>query len=221
MGHLHASNADRGVYKSTDGGENWKKVLFVDDKTGAVDISIDPHNPRTLYAATWEMKRTPYSLESGGKGSGLWKSTDAGESWENLNKNKGLPKGIWGNIGVSVSPVRHDLIWAIIENDKGGVFKSIDGGKTWTKTNDERKLRQRAWYLPRIYADTQNEDLVYVLNVGFFKSKDGGKSFDRYRSPHGDHHDLWMIRLIISDLLWQMTGAAKSVTMPVTLGAPI
>lgn len=204
LGDLYKPTQDRGVYKSIDGGESWKKVLFADENSGAIDLLIDPTNPRILYATTWDVRRTPYSLSSGGKGSAIYKSTDGGESWENISSNKGLPKGIWGISGVTVSPVNSDIVWALIENEKGGIYKSTDAGKTWSLINSERKLRQRAWYYTRLYADTQDENILYVLNVNYHKSTDGGKTYKTYNAPHGDHHDLWIApednqRMIIGD----------------------
>lgn len=204
MGDLYKPTQERGVYKSVDGGENWKKVLFSDENSGVVDLIIDPNNPRILYATTWDVRRTPYSLSSGGKGSAMWKSTDEGETWTNISAHKGLPSGIWGISGVTVSPVNSDIVWALIENEKGGVYKSTDGGKNWKLINAERKLRQRAWYYTRLYADTQDEDILYVLNVRYHKSTDGGKTYSTYNAPHGDHHDLWIApednqRMIIGD----------------------
>ncbi|NNE16490.1 MAG: glycosyl hydrolase [Saprospiraceae bacterium] len=204
MGNLYKDTSDRGVYKSTDGGNTWKKVLFANNKAGAVDLIIDPNNSRNLYASTWNIRRTPYSLSSGGEGSALWKSTDSGETWKDISANKGLPEGTWGISGITVSPANSDRLWAIIENEKGGVYRSEDAGKTWAKVNDKRDLRQRAWYYTRIYADPQDEDIVYVVNVSYHKSKDGGKTFKSKRAPHGDHHDLWIApenpdRMIIGD----------------------
>ncbi|WP_088323735.1 WD40/YVTN/BNR-like repeat-containing protein [Polaribacter tangerinus] len=204
MGDLYKPTKERGVYKSIDGGENWKKVLFSNENAGVVDLIIDPNNPRILYATTWNVRRTPYSLSSGGEGSALWKSTDEGETWTNISDNKGLPDGIWGISGVTVSPVNSDIVWALIENKKGGVYKSLDAGKTWKLINSERKLRQRAWYYTRLYADTQDENILYVLNVRYHKSTDGGKTYKTYNAPHGDHHDLWIApennqRMIIGD----------------------
>ncbi|QNM85528.1 glycosyl hydrolase [Polaribacter pectinis] len=204
MGDLYKPTQERGVYKSIDGGENWKKVLFSDENSGVIDLIIDPNNPRILYATTWDVRRTPYSLSSGGKGSAIFKSTDEGETWTNISENKGLPKGTWGISGVTVSPVNSDIVWALIENDKGGVYKSTDAGKNWKLINSERKLRQRAWYYTRLYADTQDEDILYVLNVRYHKSTDGGKTYSTYNAPHGDHHDLWIApednqRMIIGD----------------------
>ncbi|MEN8124899.1 MAG: glycosyl hydrolase [Bacteroidota bacterium] len=204
LGDLYKSSNERGVYKSVDGGKSWKKVLFANADAGAIDLIIDPNNPRILYASTWNVRRTPYSLSSGGDGSALWKSTDGGETWKNISENEGLPKGIWGISGITVSPINSDIVWALIENKKGGVYKSIDAGKTWKLINSERKLRQRAWYYTRIYADTQDEKTVYVLNVRYHRSKDGGKTFETFNAPHGDHHDLWISpednqRMIIGD----------------------
>jgi len=193
LGHLFGPNEERGVFRSKDGGETWEKVLYIDDEVGAVDLAMDPSNPRVLYASMWRLKRTPYSLESGGPGSGIWKSTDGGDTWEEVTgKDNGLPQGLLGISGVTISPVNPNRIWVIIEAPKGGVFRSDDGGGSWSKVNDERKLRQRAWYYSRIYADTRNEDLVYVLNVRFWRSKDGGKTYESISTPHGDHHDLWV-----------------------------
>ena len=180
------------MFKSTDGGENWKKVLFVDEEDGACDLIIDPNNPRVLYASTWRIRRTPYSLESGGEGCGLWKSTDAGDSWTEITKTPGLPQGKVGIIGVTVSPVDSKRVWAIVESDKGGLFRSDNGGESFRKVNESRNLRQRAWYYSRIYAGPDNIDEIYCLNVGFWRSKDGGKTFGGIRTPHVDHHDLWI-----------------------------
>lgn len=205
LGNIYKPTKERGVYKSTDGGKNWKQVLFVNDQSGAVDLTFDPNNPRILYASTWRAQRTPYSLSSGGDGSALWKSTDSGETWTEISKNEGFPKDTLGIIGVSVSPVNSERVFAIVENkEKGGLYRSDNGGKKWTQVNSERKLRQRAWYYTRVYADTEDEDVVYVLNVRYHKSTDGGKSFSTFNAPHGDHHDLWIApensqRMIIGD----------------------
>lgn len=204
IGDLFKPSDDRGVYRSKDGGKTWEKVLFANSNAGAVDLILDPNNPRIIYASTWRIRRTPYSLESGGEGSAMWKSTDGGDNWTNISSNPGLPKGLWGIVGVTVSPVNSNRVFAIIENDKGGVYRSDDGGKTWQYLNDERKLRQRAWYYSKIYADTEDEDIVYIMNVQYHRSKDGGKTYQTYNAPHGDHHDLWIApednqRMVIAD----------------------
>ncbi len=193
LGNIYKPGNERGIYKSVDGGKTWKKTLFANDQAGAVDLLLDPNNPRILYASTWRIQRTPYSLSSGGEGSALWKSTDSGETWKEISKNEGFPEGTLGIIGVTVSAKNSQRVWAIVENEKkGGLYRSEDGGEKWKKINDERKLRQRAWYYTRIYADTEDENTVYVLNVRYHKSTDGGKSFSTYNAPHGDHHDLWI-----------------------------
>ena len=205
LGNIYKPTQERGVYKSTDGGKSWRRTLFANANAGAVDLVIDPNNARVLYATTWRVNRTPYSLNSGGEGSKVWKSTDAGESWTELSTNKGFAKGTLGIMGIAVSPVKADRVWAMVENkDQGGLYRSEDGGATWSKINDERKLRQRAWYYTRLYADTQDADGLYVLNVRYHKSTDGGKSFETANAPHGDHHDLWIApednqRMIMAD----------------------
>ncbi|WP_108423864.1 WD40/YVTN/BNR-like repeat-containing protein [Flagellimonas amoyensis] len=205
MGDIYKPAKDRGIYKSTDGGASWEKVLFVNDQSGAVDLTFDPNNPRILYASTWRVQRTPYSLSSGGDGSALWKSTDSGETWTEISKNEGFPKDTLGIMGVTVSPQNSDRVWAIVENkEKGGLYRSDDGGKKWTLVNSDRSLRQRAWYYTRVYADAEDLDKVYVLNVSYHRSTDGGKTFESFNAPHGDHHDLWIApensqRMIIGD----------------------
>ena len=205
MGNLYKPTQERGVYKSTDGGKTWRKTLFANADAGVVDLQIDPANPRILYASTWRINRTPYSLNSGGEGSALWKSIDSGETWTEISKNKGFAPGILGIIGVTVSPVDNQRVWAIVENkDKGGLYRSDDGGATWSQVNSERKLRQRAWYYTRVYADTEDVNKVYVLNVRYHKSVDGGRTFSTHGAPHGDHHDLWIApedsnRMVIGD----------------------
>jgi len=204
MGHLFGPSAERGVYKTTDGGKTWKKTLFVNDQTGCSDVVMEPANPSVLYAGLWHVKRTPYSMESGGEGSGLYKSTDGGETWTELSRKKGLPRGVWGVVNVAVSATNPDKIFAMIENAQGGLFVSTDKGESWTKLNSENEIRQRAWYYNRVYVDPTNENTVYVLNVEFMRSLDGGKTFTRIQSPHSDHHDLWIDptdghRLILAD----------------------
>ena len=205
LGNIYRPTKERGVYKSVNGGKTWKKVLFVNEQAGAVEIQIDPTNSRILYASTWNLKRTPYSLNSGGPGSLLWKSNDSGNSWHKISDNQGFAKGVLGIIGVTVSPVNPERVYSIVENkDKGGVYRSDNGGETWKYINSSRALRQRAWYYSKIYADTKNQDIVYVMNVSYHKSIDGGKTFESKRAPHGDHHDLWIApednnRMIIAD----------------------
>ncbi len=207
MGKLFGpvESSERGIYKTKDGGKTWNKVLFKDAKTGAVDIAVDPNNPRILFAAMWEAYRSPWEMSSGGEGSGLYKSVDGGESWTEITQNPGMPKGLVGKIGVSVSPANSNRVFAIVENATGGgLFRSEDGGNNWRRVSANRNLRQRAWYYSKVVADPVNEDVVYVLNVGFWKSKDGGVNFDRIGTPHGDHHDLWIAtnnpeRMVVAD----------------------
>uniref|UniRef100_UPI003C6D5AFC WD40/YVTN/BNR-like repeat-containing protein n=1 Tax=Bizionia echini TaxID=649333 RepID=UPI003C6D5AFC len=205
LGNIYKPTEERGVYKSIDGGKTWKKTLFANANSGVVDLIIDPTNPRIIYASTWRVQRTPYSLSSGGNGSALWKSVDRGETWTEISSNKGFPTDTLGIIGVTVSPVNNQRIWAMVESEeKGGLYRSDDGGVSWNNVNSERNLRQRAWYYTRVYADTENVNTVYVLNVNYHKSTDGGQSFESYNAPHGDHHDLWIApenpkRMIIGD----------------------
>ena len=205
QGNVWAPTADRGVYRSRDGGKNWTKVLFRNDSTGASDLAFDPANPNVLYAAFWQAGRTPWMLNSGGAGSGVFKSTDGGDTWRDISHNPGMPAGLFGNIGLTVSAANPNLVFAIIEADSGGVYRSTDGGATWARTNADRSLRQRAWYYSKIHADPQDTNVVYVNNVNFNKSTDGGKTFRPVRGiPHGDSHDFWIApndnkRMIESD----------------------
>ncbi|MEZ4809622.1 MAG: glycosyl hydrolase [Allomuricauda sp.] len=193
LGHPYGDNEERGVFRSTNGGESWEKVLYVSPKAGAVDLIIDRNNPKVLYASTWQVYRKAWKMWGGGGDSKLWKSVDGGDTWTDLTQNMGMPKGPIGKIGVTVSPVDSNRVWAIVEANEGGVFRSDDAGATWEKTNDERKLRQRAFYYSRIYADPQDKETVYCLNTNFYKSTDGGKTFDAtLKVPHGDNHDLWI-----------------------------
>ncbi|MEP6692727.1 MAG: sialidase family protein, partial [Gemmatimonadaceae bacterium] len=193
FGHPYGRNAERGVFKSADGGKSWHKVLYRDDKTAAIDLAIDPSNTSVLYTALWEANRTPWSMSSGGPGSGLFKSTDAGEHWTELTRNPGLPAGVDGKIGVSVSGADPKRVWAMVENAHGGLFRSDDAGATWTLVNADRKIRQRAFYYTHPVADPLLKDRVYALNVNFFRSDDGGVTFDSTITvPHGDNHDLWI-----------------------------
>jgi photosystem II stability/assembly factor-like uncharacterized protein len=191
LGHAYGTNPERGVFRSTDGGKTWEKVLYKDDKTGGIDVVFDPSNSHILFAALWEAHRTPYSLESGGPGSGLYKSTDGGTTWKRLEGN-GLPAGILGRIGVSVSGGDAERVYALIEAKEGGLYRSDDGGEKWTRVNEDDRFRQRAWYFTHVFADPVNADTVYILNTGLFRSTDAGKTFDLLPAPHGDHHGLWI-----------------------------
>jgi photosystem II stability/assembly factor-like uncharacterized protein len=192
-GNVWVPTAERGIYRSKDGGRNWQKVLFRNDSTGASDLAMDPSNPSVLYAAFWQAGRTPWMLVSGGAGSGIFKSTDGGDTWRDISHNTGLPSGLMGNIGITVSAANPNRVFAIIEADSGGVYRSDDAGATWTRTNSDRSLRQRAWYYTKIHADPKDTNVVYVNNVNFQKSTDGGKTFKPVRGiPHGDSHDFWI-----------------------------
>lgn len=195
FGQHSAENPERGVYKTTDGGQTWELTLFKSPRAGAVDLVVDPNDPDVLYATIWEAWRKSWGLSSGGPDSGLWKSTDGGESWTDITANLDLePASPIGKMGVAVSGASSDRVWVIVEHEpQGGVYRSDDGGESWEYVNDERKLRQRAFYYTRIYADPQDEDMVYVLNTGFYRSTDGGETFpESIRVPHGDNHDLWI-----------------------------
>ncbi|MEM7655946.1 MAG: glycosyl hydrolase [Bacteroidota bacterium] len=190
QGSPYEGTEERGVYRSMDGGMNWEKVLFVDENSGACDLSMDAHNPRILYAAFWDHQRLPWQMRSGGPGSSIWKSTDAGNTWQKLTQ--GLPSATMGKIGIAVSPARASRVWAIIESEEGGLYRSDNGGQSWRLINDHRKLRARSWYYMHVFADPVNPDGVYVLNAPFFRSTDGGSSFRQISTPHGDNHDLWI-----------------------------
>ena len=192
QGHVFGPSTERGVFKTTDGGKSWRKILYRNDSTGITDLVLDPNNPEIVYAAFWQAWRTPWQLVSGGAGSGILKSTDGGEHWTEITRNPGLPQGVIGNIGLAVSASNSNKVWAIVEADSGGVFRSTDGGATWTRTNTDRRLRQRAWYYTRIFADPKDDKSIYVLNTGMYRSTDDGKTFRSIQVPHGDNHDLWI-----------------------------
>ena len=192
LGHAFGSNQERGVFRTYDGGKTWDHVLFRSPDAGANDLSMDPHNPRVLYASFWEARRGAWSLTSGGPGSGLFKSTDAGDTWTEISRNKGLPKGVLGKIGVSASGAQSDRVYAIVEADDGAVFRSDDGGERWDRLSEDRNLRQRAWYYHHIIADPRDPETVWVLSMETWKSNDGGKTFVEFPIPHGDNHDLWI-----------------------------
>ena len=190
QGSPYAATKERGIYRTYDGGKNWEKVLFVDSKSGAVDLAMDYSNPRILYASFWDHQRLPWYVRSGGEGSGIWKSTDGGDTWKKLDQ--GLPKSVMGKIGVTVSRANPRLVYAIIESEEGGLYRSEDAGESWRLVNDDRVLRARSWYYMHIYADPSDENVVYVLNAPMMKSIDGGKTFVNIPVPHGDNHYLWI-----------------------------
>jgi photosystem II stability/assembly factor-like uncharacterized protein len=192
LGHLWGPNTERGVYRSTDGGQTWQQILTRGNTAGAIDLGMDPSNPRVLYAAFWEASRKPWRLDSGGPNSGIWKSTDGGDHWTDISKAPGLPRGVMGRIGITVSPANPERLWAIVEASDGGVFRSDNGGHNWTRQNEQNILRQRAWYYSHIFADPKNADTVYALNTGFYRSVDGGRTYTAIRTPHGDNHGLWI-----------------------------
>src|SRR5439155_1646512 len=182
LGHPYGPNSERGVFRSRDGGKNWNKVLYKNDRAGAVDLCLDPHNSRVLFAIIWDVYRTSWTLSSGGPASGLYKSTDGGDTWTEITHRPGLPSGIIGKIGVAVSGADSNRVWAMVEAEDGGLFRSDDGGLKWARVNEDRRLRQRAFYYTRIYADPKDKETVYILNTGFYKSTDGGES--GYIAPH-------------------------------------
>jgi photosystem II stability/assembly factor-like uncharacterized protein len=194
FGRVFAASPERGVYKSTDGGRSFRRILFVNDSTGAIDVAMDPSNPDVLYAAMWQAYRTPWLMSSGGPHSAIYKSTDGGANWTNLMRTaRGLPTGTVGKIGLAISPAKPSRLWAQIEHDSGGVYRTDDGGQTWSYINRDRKLRQRAWYYSQLHADPRDTNVVYASNVGFYRSKDGGRTFpEAIPTPHSDHHDLWI-----------------------------
>ena len=191
FGDPYGNNPERGIFRSTDGGRNWRKILYRNEKTGAIDLAIDSHDPRVLYASLWEAFRTPYSLSSGGPGSGFFKSTDGGDHWTELTHNPGVPAGVIGKITLAVSADSNRL-FALIEAQDGGLFRSDDGGAAWTLINNQRSLWQRAFYFHRVYADPLLPDTVYVSNYELNRSTDGGRTFKIIPAPHGDHHDFWI-----------------------------
>ncbi|HVS13428.1 MAG TPA: glycosyl hydrolase [Thermoanaerobaculia bacterium] len=192
LGQAFGPNEERGVYRTRDGGASWERVLYVAETAGAVDLALDDSNPRVLYAAIWRMERKPWTLIDGGEESGLYKSVDGGDTWERLEG--GLPQGVLGRIGVSVSPADPDRVWALVtaDEDRGGLFRSDDGGETWRRTSRDRELQQRGWYYSHVAADPADRNTVWVMNVGFWRSVDAGATFERVRTPHGDNHDLWI-----------------------------
>jgi photosystem II stability/assembly factor-like uncharacterized protein len=192
LGHPYGPNAERGIFRTTDGGKNWEKVLYKDEDTGGIDVAFDPHNPNILFAALWQARRTSWSLTSGGAGSGLYRSSDGGTTWKRLEEH-GLPKGPYGRIGIAVA-ANSDRVYALIEahNPDGGLYRSDDGGESWDFVNPSHSLWQRPWYYMHIFADPRDENIVYIMDVEAYKSTDGGHLFNRIRVPHGDNHGLWI-----------------------------
>src|SRR6266705_4350067 len=191
LGHAFGPNPDRGIFRTTEGGKTWTKVLSKDENTGGIDAVFDPHNPNIVFASLWQARRQPWFFSSGGPGSGLYRSEDNGVTWKHLEGN-GLPEGILGKIGVAVSGADSNRVYAIIEAKEGGLFRSDDAGQKWTRVNDDGRFRQRAWYFSKVYADPKSTDTVYLLNTGLFRSVDGGKTFNLLAARHGDHHWLWI-----------------------------
>lgn len=191
LGHAYGPHPDRGVYRSRDGGRQWEKILYRDDHSGAADLAMDPRRPSILYATLWDAHRTPWSLSSGGPGSGLFKSVDGGDTWVELTRRPGLPQGVLGRMGVAVSPGT-DVVWVMVEAASGGLFRSDDGGAHFVRVSDNPDLMQRPWYYMHVFADPLDVDTVYILNLRLWRSKDGGAHFQAIPTPHGDNHDLWM-----------------------------
>jgi len=190
LGHPFGANSTRGIFRSRDGGKTWQRILYVDDKTGGIDIQFDLTNPHILFAGMWQAVRKPWTMESGGPGSGFYRSADGGDTWTKLS-GKGLPEGTIGRIGVATTS-NPNRIYALIEAEKGGLFRSDDAGEKWQLINDDRRYRQRAWYYTHVFADPKNPDVVYILNTGTYRSIDGGKTFMPLRTPHGDNHGFWI-----------------------------
>ncbi|MGC1523768.1 MAG: hypothetical protein WA803_19660 [Steroidobacteraceae bacterium] len=191
IGHAFGPNSERGVFRTSDGGKTWSRVLYKNDLTGAIDLAADPRNPKVIYAALWQVRRQPWTFQSGGPGSGLYRSSDGGVTWSQLTGH-GLPEGILGRIDIAISAADPHRIYAMIEAKEGGLYRSDDGGTTWRRVSDDGRLRQRAWYFSKIYADPNAVDTVYALNTGMLRSVDGGKTFNLVAATHGDHHALWI-----------------------------
>ena len=196
LGHLFAPNPDRGVFKTTDGGKTWKKILYVDDNTGAISMTMDPANPSVLYAGMWTMSRTHWDFSSGGPGSGIYKTTDGGATWSNITHNAGLPTGVFGRVGIALAPSSPNTVYALVQaqykDQAGGLFRSNDAGQTWSLVNNSMDITQRAFYYGNVYVDPKDANTIYLPNVGVYVSHDGGKTLTPFRPPHGDNHVLWI-----------------------------
>ena len=194
LGEVFGANETRGVFRTQDGGKTWERVLYRNADTGCVDISLDPNNPRILFAGFWQTRRSFWNISSGGPGSGLFRSTDGGDSWEEISRKPGLPEGLLGKIGVAVSPARGGRVWALIEamTDKTGLYRSEDYGESWTQVSSNRDLMHRPWYYTHVFADPAHAETVYINNLQMWRSTDGGTSFAEILTPHGDNHDLWI-----------------------------
>jgi len=190
LGHPFGPNTERGIFRTSDGGKNWERVLFKDENTGGIDIAFDPHNANILFASLWQARRMPWRLSSGGPGSGLYRSNDGGASWKQLQEH-GLPKGPYGRIGVAVA-ANSERAYALIEAKEGGLYRSDDGGETWQLVNGNHSFTQRSWYYMHVIADPQDPNTAYILNVDFYRSTDGGRTFNKVKVPHGDNHGLWI-----------------------------
>ena len=192
FGHAFGPSAQRGIFRSKDGGRSWQNILYKSEDAGAADLSMDPNNPRILYASMWEARRSFWAMNSGGPGSGLYRSTDGGDTWDEITRRPGLPEGVVGRIGVAVSPARTGRVWALVEAEDGGLFRSDDGGESWQKVNDTEDVRSRPWYYTHVFADPASPDTVYVLAPKTLRSTDGGRTFEQVNMPHSDQHDLWI-----------------------------
>src|ERR1700682_5749342 len=192
LGHAWGPNPERGIYRSRDGGASWDLVLHKSDRAGAADLTMDFRNPRVLYAAIWQGRRFPYAASSGGEDSGIWRSLDGGDTWTDLSRKKGLPKGVLGRIGITASPAQPGRVWALVESEDGAMFRSDDYGETWERLSEDVELRRRPWYYMHTYAGPQNPNTVWGLNLDCWRSIDGGKTFEAIPTPHGDNHGLWI-----------------------------
>ena len=192
LGDIFGDSTERGIFRSTDCGDTWERVLFGDETTGAADLTMDPNNPRIMFASLWEARRKPWNFSSGGPGSSIYRTTDGGDTWEDISGNKGLPQGVKGRMGVAVSPAKDGRVWAIIEAEDRGLYRSDDLGETWELVSDDPKLIQRPWYYCHVFGDPQDAETVWILNLKCWKSTDGGRTFNEVSMPHGDNHDLWI-----------------------------